>query len=90
MQNYSLDNIGQVPEDVLEQAKHRPVVLMENAHPSYVLMSAEAYRSLLRRLEEAENQVWGELAEKAVDSASMVGSDRFVAELKQLAALEEA
>ena len=84
MQNYSLDNIGQVSEDVLEQAKHQPVVLTENANPSYVLMSAEAYRSLLRRLEEAENQVWGELAEKAVDSASMVGSDRFVTELQKL------
>lgn len=84
MQNYSLENIGQVSEDVLEQAKHQPVVLTENANPSYVLMSAETYRSLLRRLEEAENQVWGELAEKAVDSASMVGSDTFVAELQKL------
>jgi len=89
MQHYSLDKVAPLSEEMLAQAKQEPILLTEDTHPDYVLMSVQKYHELIQQLEALENLVWGELAEKSLQSSSMVGSERFLAELQKLAALEE-
>jgi tetrahydromethanopterin S-methyltransferase subunit G len=88
MQSYPLTEIPPIANDILEQAASEPVLLVQESQAGYVLMSAQQYQNLIRRLEELEDRVFGKLAETALQSSSMVGSEVFIAELQQLAGLE--
>lgn len=48
MQHYSLDKVAPLSEGMLAQAKQEPILLMEDAHPDYVLMSVQKYHELLQ------------------------------------------
>lgn len=88
MQSYPLTEIPPIANDILEQAASEPVLLVQESQAGYVLMSAQQYQDLIRRLEELEDRVFGKLAETALQSSSMTGSEVFVTELQQLAGLE--
>lgn len=88
MQNYSITEMQAHPSQVLEQAAVEPILLTEDAKPSYVILSAQDYQQLLTRLEALENAALGQLAETALKTSHMVGAETFTAELYRLAALE--
>jgi PHD/YefM family antitoxin component YafN of YafNO toxin-antitoxin module len=88
MESYSLAEIRTRQTEVLEQAAVEPVLLTEEAQPSYVIMSAQNYQQLLDRLSELEDRALGQLADIALRDSQMVGSENFTAELKRLAALD--
>lgn len=88
MQNYSITEMQDHPSAVLEQAAFAPILLTESTKPSYVIMSAQGYQQLLDRLEALENAALAQLAEIALQTSQMVGSESFTAELHRLAALE--
>ncbi len=88
MQNYSITDMQAHPSEVLEQAAFAPILLTESAKPSYVIMSAQGYQQLLDKLEALENAALGQLAEIALQTSQMVGSEPFTTELRRLAALE--
>jgi PHD/YefM family antitoxin component YafN of YafNO toxin-antitoxin module len=88
MQSYPLAEIPPLSDEILEQAASEPVLLTQESQSGYVLMSAQQYQYLIKRLEELEDRVLGKLAESALQSSSMVGSDGFTTELQWLAALD--
>ncbi|MDX2214766.1 MAG: hypothetical protein SFY66_15870 [Oculatellaceae cyanobacterium bins.114] len=90
MQSYALTEIPPLSNEILEQAASEPVLLTQEsqqAQSDYVLMSAQQYQDLIRRLEELEDRVFGTFAESALRSSLMVGSDAFTTELQRLANL---
>ncbi|MCU0547759.1 MAG: prevent-host-death protein [Leptolyngbya sp. Prado105] len=76
-------------QDVLTSATHEPVILVNQSQPSYVVLSVENYQQLLDRLSELEDHALGQLAQVALQNSSMLGAEAFVAELQQLAQLDE-
>ncbi len=85
MQNYTLKDAKNRHDEIFRQAKDEPVVLSEQFHPSYVIMSFQAYRELCDRLDELEDLVWGKQATDAVKRSRFVGEDEFVKSLQELA-----
>jgi len=90
MQSYPLTEIPSIASEILEQAASEPVLLMQESQElqaGYVLMSAQQYQDLIRRLEELEDRVFGKLAEAALQSSSLAGPEVFTTELQRLAGL---
>lgn len=87
MQSYPLTKIHPIANEILEQAASEPVLLTQASQElqaGYVLMSAQQYQDLIKRLEEMEDHIFGKLAEVALQSSSMVGSEVFTNELQRL------
>lgn len=89
MQQFSIEEMKERSQDVLESATSEPVILLNQSQPSHVVLSIQNYQQLLDRLTELEDQALGKLAEAALKNSSMVGSAAFVAELEQLATLDK-
>jgi PHD/YefM family antitoxin component YafN of YafNO toxin-antitoxin module len=89
MQQFSVEEMKERSQDVLESATSEPVVLVDQAQPSYVVLSMQSYQQLIDRLTEFEDQALGRLAELALQNSSFVGEDVFVKELQRFAAMDE-
>ena len=85
MQSYSLAEIQERQNEVLEQAAIEPVLLLEKSQPSYVLLSAKSYQQLVERLSQLEDLVLGQLADTAQKNFRLVGAATFTSELQHLA-----
>lgn len=88
MQSYPLTEIHDRQAELLQKAAHEPVLLTEESKPGYVIMSANDYQQLLERLSVLEDSALGQLAEMALKTSNMVGSEVFTAELQRLASLD--
>jgi prevent-host-death family protein len=89
MQQFSIEEMRERSQDVLESATSEPVILVNQSQPSYVVLSIQNYQQLLDRLMELEDHALGQLAELALQNSSMTGTEAFVAELQQFATLDE-
>ncbi|MDX2239118.1 MAG: hypothetical protein NW224_00365 [Leptolyngbyaceae cyanobacterium bins.302] len=85
MQQISLKDVLNGHDESLRQAIAEPILLMDDAHPNLVVMSAEHYWQLTNRLAALEDEVFGQLAQANLKTSKMVG-ENFVKELQQLAA----
>jgi PHD/YefM family antitoxin component YafN of YafNO toxin-antitoxin module len=88
MQRISVAEIQNTGGKALEQAESEPVLLTAESQSSYVIMSVDNYDRLIERLEMLEDFALGELAQAAVSSSRMVGTEMFAAELQRLAAMD--
>ncbi len=89
MQRFSVKEIQNTHNDVLNQAAVEPVLLTDDSQPSYVIMSVENYQQLINRLALLEDLIIGQQAQTALANSRMVGTETFTAELKRLAALDD-
>lgn len=85
MKTYSLTDARNRHGEVFDQAIQAPVLLTKQSRPSHVILSAQAYQAMLTRLDDLEDLAWGKAAQINFHQSSMVGIDRFTAELVQLA-----
>jgi prevent-host-death family protein len=85
MKTYSLTDARNRHGEVFDQAIQAPVLLTKQSRPSHVILSAQAYQAMLTRLDDLEDLAWGKAAQINLDQSSIVGIDRFTAELVQLA-----
>jgi prevent-host-death family protein len=85
MKTYTLTDTRNRHGEVFDQAMTEPVLLTKQSRPSHVILSVQAYQDLIERLSFLENLAWGHAALDALRQANPVGSERFVAELEQLA-----
>lgn len=88
MQRFSVKEIQNTHNEVLNQAAIEPVLLTDESQPSYVIMSVENYEQLINRLALLEDLIIGQQAQTALSNSRMVGTETFTAELKRLAALD--
>ncbi len=88
MQSYPLKEIRDRQRELLDQAAIEPILLIEDAQPKFVILSAQEYQQLIVRLSKLEEIGFGQLAETALQNSRMVGSETFTAELQRLAAME--
>ncbi len=84
MKTYSLTDARNRHGEVFDQAIQAPVLLTKQSRPSHVILSAHAYQAMLTRLDDLEDLAWGKAAQVNLEQSSMVGTDRFTAELAQL------
>lgn len=89
MQRFSVKEIQNTHNEVLNQAAVEPVLLTDESQPSYVIMSVENYEQLINRLALLEDLIIGQQAQAALSNSRMVGTETFTAELKRLAALDD-
>ncbi|KYC38729.1 prevent-host-death protein [Scytonema hofmannii PCC 7110] len=89
MQHFSIKEIQNTHNDVLNQAAFEPVLLTDESQPSYVIMSVESYQQLINRIAQLEDLIIGQQAKTALSNSQMVGSETFTAEIKRLAALDD-
>jgi PHD/YefM family antitoxin component YafN of YafNO toxin-antitoxin module len=75
MQQFSIEEMREQPQDVLKSATIEPVVLLNQSEPSYVVLSVQNYQQLIERLAELENHALGQLAELALQNSSMMGAE---------------
>ncbi|BDA75068.1 Prevent-host-death protein [Rivularia sp. IAM M-261] len=88
MRSFFLKEIQQTNSEVLNQADVEPVLLTEESQKSYVIMSVENYEKLMDKLALLEDLILGQQAQAALSNSKMVGTEKFMAELKRLAALD--
>jgi prevent-host-death family protein len=89
MQQYSLEEMRERSQDVLDSATSEPVILVNQSRPSYVVLSVQNYQQLIDRLTELEDRALGKQAETALQNSSLIGTETFVTELQQLANLDD-
>ena len=85
MQSYTLTDTQNRLSEVFEKAVTEPVLVIEQSQPSHVIMSADTYQRLLKRLEELEDMLLGQAADTALKSSHLVGVEAFTSALQQLA-----
>jgi PHD/YefM family antitoxin component YafN of YafNO toxin-antitoxin module len=88
MQSYSITEVRERYREVFESAAKEPVLLIEESHHNYVIMSVDNYQQLMQRLAELEDYVFGQLAQAALKDSQMVGNLIFTQELQRLAAFD--
>ena len=84
MQTYTLTDARNRHGEVFDRAVVEPVLLTKQSRPSHVILSAQAYQTLIERLTELEDLALGREAEVALNQSQMVGTESFTAQLKQL------
>lgn len=89
MQQYSIEEMRERSQDVLDSATSEPVILVNQSRPSYVVLSIQNYQQLIDRLTELEDRALGKQAETALQNSSLIGTETFVTELQQLANLDD-
>ncbi len=72
-------------DEVLSRANDEPVFLTQQSQPTHVIMSADTYQKLLERIQELEDSVLGETAQKARNNSKMVGVENFTSTLERMA-----
>ena len=85
MQRYTLTDTRDRNSEVFEKAAIEPVLVTQRSQPSHVIMSADAYHRLLKRLEELEDMLLGQAAETALKNSHLVGTETFTSTLQRLA-----
>ena len=85
IQNYSLTDARNKHGEVFDKAAVEPVLLTKQSRPSHVIMSAETYQKLVKRLEELEDMLLGQEANVALSNSKMVGNEAFTNALENLA-----
>lgn len=85
MQRYTLTDTRDRNSEVFEKAAIEPVLVTQRSQPSHVIMSADAYQRLLKRLEELEDMLLGQAAETALHRSHLVGTETFTSTLQRLA-----
>ncbi|MBD0345749.1 MAG: type II toxin-antitoxin system Phd/YefM family antitoxin [Coleofasciculus sp. Co-bin14] len=85
MQSYTLTDTHNRLSEVFEKAVTEPVLVIEQSRPSHVIMSADTYQRLLKRLEELEDMLLGQAADAALKNSHMVGVETFTSTLQRLA-----
>ncbi len=88
MQQYPLTEIHDRSQEVFTQAQTEPILLLDNNNPSYIIMTTQCYDQLNDRLAMLEDYAFGKLAELNLARSSMVGTERFTAELIRLSQLD--
>lgn len=88
MRSFFLKEIQQTNSEVLNQADVEPILLTEESQKSYVIMSVENYEKLMDKLTVLEDLILGQQAQAALSNSKMVGTEKFMTELKRLAALD--
>ncbi|OKH47281.1 prevent-host-death protein [Calothrix sp. HK-06] len=88
MQHFFVKEIQESNSEVLDKADIEPVLLTKESQKSYVIMSVENYEKLMDRLTLLEDLILGQQAQVALSNSQMVGTEKFMAELKRLAALD--
>jgi prevent-host-death family protein len=89
MQQYSIEEMRERSQDVLDSATSEPVILVNQSRPSYVVLSVQNYQQLIDRLIELEDRALGKQAETALQNSSLIGAETFVTELQQLANFDD-
>ena len=84
MQTYTLTDARNRHGEVFDRAVVEPVLLTKQSRPSHVILSAQAYQTLIERLTELEDLALGREAEVALSQSQMVGTESFTAQLKRL------
>ena len=85
MQTYTLTDACNPHGEVFDRAVVEPVLLTKQSRPSHVILSAQAYQSLIERVIELEDIALGREAEVALSQSHLVGTESFTAQLKRLA-----
>jgi PHD/YefM family antitoxin component YafN of YafNO toxin-antitoxin module len=88
MQHFFVKEIQESNSEFLDKADIEPVLLTKESQKSYVIMSVENYEKLMDRLNLLEDLILGQQAQAALSNSQMVGTEKFMAELKRLAALD--
>jgi prevent-host-death family protein len=70
MQRYTLTDTRNRNSEVFEKAAIEPLVVTQRSQPSHVIMSANTYQRLLKRLEELEDMLLGQAAETTLEKLS--------------------
>ena len=73
MQSYSQKEAIDKHDEVFDKAAIEPVLLTRASQPTHVLMSADKYQQLVNRIEELEDVILGQAAQKARKESNMVG-----------------
>lgn len=84
MQSYNLKEAIDKHDEVFDKAVLEPVLLTKASQPTHVLMSADKYQQLVNRIEELEDVILGQAAEKARKESNMVGVEKFTSALQCL------
>ena len=84
MQTYTLTDARNRHGEVFDRAVVEPVLLTKQSRPSHVILSAQAYQTLIERLTALEDLALGREAEVALSQSQMVGTELFTAQLKRL------
>lgn len=85
MQTYTLTDACNRYGEIFARAVFEPVLLTKQSRPSHVILSAQAYQTLVERLIELEDLALGRAAEVALSKSYIVGTESFTAELKRMA-----
>lgn len=85
MEIYTLADIRDRNGEIFKKAASEPILVTEQSQPSHVIMSAETYRLLLKRLEELEDIALAQTAQTAIKNSHLVGEDIFTSTLQGLA-----
>lgn len=88
MQSFTLIDIRDRCDEVLDRAAAEPILLTQESQPSYVLLSIHDYRQLMERLDSLEDRALGKLAELAKNQSQMVGTETFTTDLTRFVALD--
>jgi PHD/YefM family antitoxin component YafN of YafNO toxin-antitoxin module len=83
MQSYTLTDTHDRHSEVFEKAAIEPILVTERSQPSHVIMSANTYQRLLKRLEELEDMVLAQAAEAALKNSHLVGVETFTSTLQR-------
>lgn len=89
MQQYSIEEMRECFQDVLDSATSEPVILVNQSRPSYVVLSVQNYRQLIARLTELEDRALGEQAETALQNSALIGTETLITEFQQLANVDD-
>lgn len=84
MQSYTLKDTWDHYQEVFKKAITEPILVTQQSQSSHVIMSAEAYGQILKRVEILEDMVLGKAAEIALKESQMVGKETFTSTLESL------
>jgi prevent-host-death family protein len=85
MKTYTLTDTRNRHGEVFDQAMTEPILLTKQSRPSHVVLSAQAYQTLIERLGLLEDLAWGQVAIDMLTHSKPIGSERFIMELEKLA-----
>lgn len=85
MQTYTLSQTRNQHGEVFDRAIVEPVLVTKQKRPSHVILSAEAYQTLIEHIQTLEDEKLGQTAKIAQSTGQLIGSDAFTTALEKLA-----
>jgi len=85
MQTYTLSQTRNQHGEVFDRAAVEPILVTKQKRPSHVILSAEAYQTLIEHIESLEDEKLGHAAKVAQSTGTLMGSEAFTAALETLA-----